>query len=440
LDTSNILGRGAVKDTYNLLSDGIVSVVRALAERKGSQPQTWASEHQMQRYFGSSVKGEAAIDWDSAQAREQLLTAIVSDADQLLEMVRQELPGEAGSGSEGESRLRAAAALLGQLLLQDIERGDGGDRIRPGVARDRIISVHDPEMRHGRKSAAKLFDGYKAAVAVDGESGMIVAAAVLAGNAADNEGALELVQAAESNAQVQVEETVADCAYGDGMTRQEFAAAGRKLVAKVPAPGESAWFGKEAFAIDPQSKSCICPAGERCTKLVSLGHCTNRKGERQKVQGFEFEARVCRACALRAQCVRGRGGRGRTVRLHPQEALLQEARALQHSEGFLPYRRLRQAAEHRLARLMQLGLRQARYFGRAKTLAQLLLAATVANLTLVATEMGLMKSRQRRQRPSSSCLTEIASALMIKAGNPLAYYPHFAHPTRPTRVGFHPDF
>ena len=82
--------------------------------------------------------------------------------------------------------------------------------------------------------------------------------------------------------------------------------------------------------------------------------------------------------------------------LHPQEALLQEARGFQRSEAFSPYRQMRQAAEHRIARLMQLGVRQARYFGRLKTLYQLLMAATVANLTLVATKVGLMGGRGSR--------------------------------------------
>ena len=45
--------------------------------------------------------------------------------------------------------------------------------------------------------------------------------------------------------------------------------------------------------------------------------------------------------------------------------------------------------EHRLARLVQLGIRQARYFGRVRTRFQLYLAATVANLTLVAGKVGL---------------------------------------------------
>ena len=75
--------------------------------------------------------------------------------------------------------------------------------------------------------------------------------------------------------------------------------------------------------------------------------------------------------------------------MHPQEALLQQARALQQSEAFAEYRQRRVVVEHRLARLVQLGIRQSRYFGRAKTRFQLYLAAIVANLTLVATKAGL---------------------------------------------------
>lgn len=81
--------------------------------------------------------------------------------------------------------------------------------------------------------------------------------------------------------------------------------------------------------------------------------------------------------------------------IHPPEALLQDARAFQRSPAFYAYRTLRQVAEHRLARLMQFGVGQARYVRRTKTLCQLLLAATDANLTLVATKVGLMPDRQR---------------------------------------------
>ncbi len=68
---------------------------------------------------------------------------------------------------------------------------------------------------------------------------------------------------------------------------------------------------------------------------------------------------------------------------------MRQARALQQSEAFSEYRQRRVVVEHRLARLVQLGIRQSRYFGRAKTKFQLYLAAMVANLTLVAAKAGL---------------------------------------------------
>jgi len=399
LDTSNILGRGAVKDTYNLLGDGIVSLVRVLAELQGSHPEEWARARDLSRYFTtSSLKGEAQVNWEDPKARQRLLTSIVADADRLLEIARQALAGYVPDSVE-HKRLSEGAELLSRLLLQDVERQPetGEASLKEGVAEDRVVSVHDPEMRHGRKSKAKRFDGHKVALAVDPESQLITAGDVLAGNAPDNEQALELVEQSEENTGLEVEETMGDCAFGDGLTRQEFHDAGRKLVAKVPDRPNSAQIPKEDFQIDLEAKTCTCPTGRVCKTLVPIGWRKDRKGRSQEWWGFQFDPRICATCALRASCVKARPGKGRTVSLHPQEALLQEARAFQRSEAFAPYRQMRQAVEHRIARLMQLGLRQARYFGRTKTLFQLLMVATVANLTLVATKVGLMRGRGGRR-------------------------------------------
>ena len=125
LDTTNNLGRGAVKDTYNLLADGIVKLARALAQLKGINVRQWAKSQGYHRYLGSSVKGEAAIDWSDRQARAALLAGILADADRLLELSRQ-AQGELPEDSAERQRIVAAAELLGQLLLQDVERTEGG--------------------------------------------------------------------------------------------------------------------------------------------------------------------------------------------------------------------------------------------------------------------------------------------------------------------------
>jgi hypothetical protein len=373
VDTSNILGRGAVKDTYTLLADGIKLLARALAKQAGETLAGWAERQGYGRYVsGPSLKGAVELDWSDPEQRRQFLQEIVADADRLLEQARQ-VRETVEADSAAERALAEAAGLLSRVLVQDIERQDVGPALRQGVAADRLVSVHDPQMRHGRKSESKRFNGHKGEVAADTDSQLITAVDVMPGNAADAEQALAVVEQTEAATGCAVVESLGDCAYGDGATRQDFADAGRTLVAKVPSAANQGYFPKTAFTLDLEGRRCTCPGGQTTTNLKPW-----QGGGGQ----FQFAAAVCAACPLRVQCVRGAGGR--TVQLQPQERLLQEARALQASPAFQKYRTWRQVVEQRIARLMQLGLRQARYVGLAKTLFQACLAAAVANLTLLA--------------------------------------------------------
>jgi len=373
LDTTHILGRGAVKDTYNLLADGIAQVLRALAKLASCDLMELAEEVCCARYVqGPSLKGQADVDWTDPNARQRFLAEIVADAEQLLHLVRG-TRSDLTRDTREDQELVAAAELLARILGQDIERDEHGPRVKRGVAADRLISVHDPEMRHGRKSSSHRFNGHKAQVAVDTDSQLITAVEVLAGNAPDAERALEVVQASEAATGCQVNEVIGDCAYGAGETRAEFAATGRTIVAKVPDIHNQEWFAKTAFQLDLEARTCTCPNGQTTADLRPA------KGGGGM---FVFATDICAACPVRAQCTRSRSGR--TVHLHPHEALLQQARELQRSPAFAEARRRRQVVEHRIARLVQLGIRQARHVGQTKTLFQVCLAAAVANLTLLA--------------------------------------------------------
>ena len=112
--------------------------------------------HGLELYFGSSVKGEAGIDWDNKKERQALLQKIVADADLVLELARQ----AQGRFPAPERQVEKQRNSWG-LLLQDVERQEDSGP----VSRDRVPSAHDPEMRHGRKSSSKRFD--QAAVVVD---------------------------------------------------------------------------------------------------------------------------------------------------------------------------------------------------------------------------------------------------------------------------------
>lgn len=166
LDTTYILGRGAVKDTYNLLADGIVKLMRAMTAVEDVPVTQWAVSRGYKRYVGASVKGEAAIDCSDRQARRKLLAEIVADADRLLELARQ-AQGELPADSVQQQTIADGAELLGQLLLQDVRRlgdgdgdggADGGVSLKDRVSKDRIVSVHDREMRHGHKSSRRRSD------------------------------------------------------------------------------------------------------------------------------------------------------------------------------------------------------------------------------------------------------------------------------------------
>lgn len=142
------------------------------------------------------MKGTAEIDWGDAEQRRRFRrdrgrrrSAARADAD------RAERAG--GWGARPRPPWWRRRGLLSRVLVQDIERREDGPAIKEGVAKDRLLSVHDPEMRHGRKSASKRFDGHKAALAVDTDEPLIVAIDVLAGNARSAE-ALELVEQAEA--------------------------------------------------------------------------------------------------------------------------------------------------------------------------------------------------------------------------------------------------
>lgn len=151
-------------------------------------------------------------------------------------------------------------------------------------------------------------------------------------------------------------------------------------------------------------------------------------GERR----FAFAAVICAAGPLRAQCVAGAGGT--TVALHPQEALLQAARALQASSTFADARP-RRTDGHRIARLVQLSVRQARYVGRAKTLVQPAMAAAVSHpITLLA----VADAARRAPVAAGTLLSVLVVALATLLARPwLATGPRPSDAVQPLRARTH---
>ena len=365
LDTKPILGRGAVMDTYNLLAEGILKLARALSVTEKVALEEYLRRTGLERYNESSIKGNADIDWSDIDATQKLLTTMVADGQVLLAQVTSQ-----------EGTLAEAAILLQQILCQDIVEKptpDGGvcAEIKEGTAKDRVPSISDPEVRHGRKSASKLFVGHKADIAVDIETQVIVAVDILAGNAGDAANTLSQVKQSEENTGLLVEETTGDCAYGSGDTRNTFAEEKRVLHAKVPKEAKRGdFYPKSSFIIDLENGSVTCPAKHVVKVFTS--------SEMGKVYHF---GKLCCDCALKSLCTKSKTGR--SISVLPHEALVRKAREFQSTPDGRKILRERVVVEHRLARLGQLGIGQARYFGRLKTKFQLSMAAAIANFRLI---------------------------------------------------------
>lgn len=360
VDSSAFLGAGAVQDTYTLLRKALSRVVRA-----GQKQLPDDLRPRLERYIDAK---KPEIDWDDADARREELGRLAADARAALAAVPEMTSEE--QDEEEARRVQLARALLEQVLAQDVEEGeDGKPQLKQGVSRDRVPSVTDPEMRHGRKSAARKWSGYKQHVMTDPETELVTAVAVSPASAGDGSLLPELLTQQEESG-LAPSQVVGDQAYGGGALREQVAERGTEIVAKVAPIYNGKYISKDQFTIDLEAGRVRCPAGQ-----IALIPEPVRAGYLKRV---EFPASVCLACSLHDQCVRGSGGRSITIGTY--EAQRQRARALQREPATQVLLHLRPLVERKLAHLVRWGSRKARYRGQRKVGLQLFLVGLLANL------------------------------------------------------------
>ena len=168
MDTITLI-RSAIRSLLRVADDGLEAELRSVL-RSGDD-------------YASSAKPQ--IDWDDPDARAALIDSRAKDAFACLTVLE---------GRELASEVAEAAELLAKVVGQDLEKTDDGTfRIARRVAKDRIISTVDPEARHGHKTAARGFDGYKGHVAMDPDTEIITDTTVTPGNAGDASVAQDLI-------------------------------------------------------------------------------------------------------------------------------------------------------------------------------------------------------------------------------------------------------
>jgi hypothetical protein len=257
-----------------------------------------------------SRPGKPRIDWDEPGAKDALVSGLVNDANALVGAF-------AGvDQDEWEESAQSALALLALVAGQDVEPAEGSDgtdgrwRIARKVAPDRVISTVDEDARHTRKSPENRRDGYRAHVAADPETGIVTDQELTRAAGADNSD--PAVAEKFLDAEAEACEWYGDSAYGTGDLRAAIDdTEGHTAVIKpkpLQAPVEGG-FTVDDFTVDGQAGTVTCPAGNA------------RPISKTRVATFGV---LCRDCPLRERCTTSKTGR--TIVLHPRDALLRQAR------------------------------------------------------------------------------------------------------------------
>jgi hypothetical protein len=360
LDSAPLEDAVTTQDTVTMLRGAIRGLLRACPPELKARVRAG-----LQRDDDYAAPGKPACDWTDRAAREALVDALVRDAYRAHYALR---------GERLNPRVVEAAALLATVTGQDIEEtADGRFRIFEGTAPDRVISTVDPEARHGHKTAAHGFDGYKAHVAADPDSEIITAAEVSPATRGDATVAPtllgDLVQAQDEPTAGGV--VYGDSAYGTGAHLAWLDPQGLTPMVKTALPAAPGGrFAKDQFRIDLAAGTVSCPA--RVTVAIRPAR---RGGGRA---GFGV---VCSVCPLRQACTSSVGGR--VVAVHPHEAELAAARARQRDPAWLAdYRATRPKVERKLAHLLRRrhGGRRARVRGLVRVAQDFKLLAAAVNL------------------------------------------------------------
>jgi len=384
LDSTPLYDAVATMDTVTLIRSAIRGLLKVADE-------TLATELHGALRSGDDYASaqKPLIDWDDEEARGQLIDSRANDAWRALATL---------DGQELDPQVTEAAKLLATVVGQDLEEDeDGLFHIARKVAKNRVISTVDPDARHGRKTGARGFDGYKGHAAVDPDSEIITVTVVSAANAPDasvgkdlisdllghdptddaNDTAVDREPEEESLADSEDDSPIVygDNAYGTGEFQERLEDAGIESRCKTQHPtAPGGLFTKDRFEVDLDDDTVTCPAGVRA-----------KIRRHTEGAGMAYFADGCATCMLRERCTRSAGGR--TIGMSPHEATIARARRRQAEPGWQEdYRATRPKVERKLAHLMRRrhGGRRARVRGSLKVGADFSLLAAATNLARLA--------------------------------------------------------
>lgn len=370
---------GAVLDTVRLMGDGLRDLGRCWAKATRTSLADVAECWDLPLLLAKSVKGSYDVDWRDAEARADVVDDLADNVVRIVSRIRADIE-QARSGLR-KPLLRRCRRLL-QVVCDNLEADEQGRLvIARKVAAERLVSLTDPQARHGRKSKSRRFNGFKLHVLGDLVSGLIAAVCVTAGNLHDSVPTHRLARRAKGLV-VDIEQLLADTAYGGTVHRNKVGATlGIDLLTPPPPdtqPKEGK-LGKSDFAIDFAAGTATCPAGKTTSEssVVSYGD------DGTSTRKYKWSKEDCRACPLRQACV-GKARGGRRLLLHPLEEELREHRQRWEDPEVRKQYRRRGEFERLINQPVRHGGRRVRAWGLTAANLQAHAIAAVCNLGLLA--------------------------------------------------------
>jgi hypothetical protein len=381
MDSSPLEGAGRVEDTVNLLGHAGRKIVTCVAELLKWKEDRVVREAGCPLLLASSVKAGLDLDWSDPDDKASAIPVLLEQLTRLEQWIAARLPEEMNRPPLDEH-----LTTLHQIIHQDLEpdpEGSGGMKIKQEVAEDRRISIEDKDMRHGRKTKSQRFDGFKRHLAIDLDTLLVLAVAVLPANRPEDEAAPHLV--ADITAQdLTIGALYIDRGYINAPVVDEIVQRRGTIVCRPWVARNGKHFSKSAFHLNMRDRTITCPAGEVLPFVLG--------------DDVEFPAKTCAACPLRAKCTDASLQRGRSVFIAENELLQHRLRKSAATAAGRAQLRERVAIEHRQAHTCRRQGRTARYRGRRNNVFDLRRAAAVTNLQLIQHRLVAANSNAIRAR------------------------------------------
>ena len=361
IDSSPLWGAGRVEDTFNLIAHAMGLLVQITAKAMGQTVQQIQDAVPLTVLGEQSLKAQLDIDWTDEEQKQQALQKILEEANRLKSYVEAQLQAPAE-----DSEFQAALQLLNEVMEQDLEPEPDPNaprRLRKGVKKDRRISISDPDMRHGRKSKSKPFNGYKRHLLIDLNSTLVLSGLARPANESEHH-ALELLRT-PFHSYGSIESLHIDRGYlAAPLIADQYAANNNSVFCKPRRLHNRGRYTKDDFRLDLKGREIICPAQQK-QPIPAHGR-------------VRFDADVCNTCLRKPDCTKS--DHGRSVTIHPLESLRQRSRELMQSNSGRQKLRERVGVEHSMGHLAQRQGPKARYRGTEKNTFDVLRHAIVMNL------------------------------------------------------------